>query len=64
LFAASLAVIDTFVLYNGLLTAWVEELMGYDIQDSSDWLCKPLVTLGYVASDLSVWLIIAVTVER
>ncbi|KAI8759301.1 FMRFamide receptor, partial [Biomphalaria glabrata] len=58
----SLAVIDTFVLYNGLLVIWVQEL-GYHMRNWSDWLCKPLVTLGYVASDFSVWLIIAVTVE-
>ncbi|XP_055892471.1 growth hormone secretagogue receptor type 1-like isoform X2 [Biomphalaria glabrata] len=63
LYLASLAVIDTFVLYNGLLVIWVQEL-GYHMRNWSDWLCKPLVTLGYVASDFSVWLIIAVTVER
>ena len=61
---ASLAVIDTVVLFIGLLRLWLAELVGFDFQDSGDWICKLTVVLGYVASDLSVWLIIAVTVER
>ncbi|GFO03757.1 FMRFamide receptor-like [Plakobranchus ocellatus] len=63
-FSASLAVIDTLVLYVGLLRIWLAELTGFDYQHSGDWICKLSVVLGYVASDLSVWLIIAVTVER
>ncbi|GFR73061.1 FMRFamide receptor-like, partial [Elysia marginata] len=64
IYLASLALIDTVVLYIGLLRVWLAELTGVDFQDSGDWICKLSVVLGYVASDLSVWLIIAVTVER
>ena len=63
-YLASLAVADTLVLYIGLLRLWLGELTGSDFHDSSDWVCKLTVSFGYTASDLSVWLIIAVTVER
>ena len=63
-YLASLAVADSLVLYIGLLRLWLGELTGTDFHDSSNWVCKLTVSLGYTASDLSVWLIIAVTVER
>ena len=63
-YLASLAVADSLVLYIGLLRLWLGELTGMDFHDSSNWVCKLTVSFGYTASDLSVWLIIAVTVER
>ena len=63
-YLASLALADTVVLFIGLLRLWLGELTGTDFHDSSDWVCKLTVSFGYTASDLSVWLIIAVTVER
>ena len=59
-----LAVADTLVLYIGLLRMWIGELIGSDIRDKADWICKLTNVLGYTVSDFSVWLIIAVTVER
>ncbi|XP_064611660.1 probable G-protein coupled receptor 139 [Liolophura sinensis] len=59
-----LSLSDFMVLYFGLLRLWVAELTNFDIRDQSDTLCKLVMFLGYVSSDLSVWLIIAVTVER
>ncbi len=59
-----LAVADTLVLFIGLLRLWVGELTGYDLRDQGDWLCKLTNVIGYTISDFSVWLIIAVTVER
>lgn len=64
LYLASLAIADSLVLYIGLLRLWLDELTGVNFQDNSEWLCKLTMFLGYLASDLSVWLIIAVTVER
>lgn len=64
MYLATLAIADTFVLYVGLLRVWLDELIGVDIPDTSQWLCKSSVLVGYMVSDLSVWLIIAVTVER
>ncbi|KAK2155480.1 hypothetical protein LSH36_239g04019 [Paralvinella palmiformis] len=59
-----LAVADTLVLYVGLLRLWIGELTGFDVRDRADWLCKLTNVVGYTVSDFSVWLIIAVTVER
>ena len=58
-----LAVADTLVLYVGLLPNWMSEL-GFDIRSQSDWVCKVFTLVFYTISDFSVWLIIAVTVER
>ncbi|KAL8582417.1 hypothetical protein ACOMHN_057644 [Nucella lapillus] len=63
-YLASLAVADSLVLYIGLLRLWLAEVTGTAFHDGSQWLCKVTVSLSYTASDLSVWLIIAVTVER
>ena len=62
-FLRALAIMDLLVLYIGLLRLWIAEF-SVDIQTESDWLCKTTVFLGYVCSDTSVWIIIAVTVER
>ena len=59
-----LSVADTFVLLVGLLRIWLDQLTGSDIFDHSSWTCKFKHVIGYTASDYSVWLIIAVTVER
>ena len=59
-----LAVADTLVLYIGLLRLWIGELTGYDMRDQADWVCKLTNVIGYTVSDFSVWLIIAVTIER
>ena len=64
LYVAALSVTDTLVLLVGLLRLWVAELQGYDIQDIAEWTCKTINVLGYTVSDYSVWLIIAMTVER
>ncbi|KAL8616319.1 hypothetical protein ACOMHN_056262 [Nucella lapillus] len=63
-YLASLAIADCLVLYIGLLRLWLGEVTGTDFHDSTDWVCKLTISFGYMTSDLSVWLIIAVTVER
>lgn len=62
-YLAVLAIMDISVLYIGLLRMWFGQLT-VDVLDISNWLCKGLTFLGYVCSDSSVWLIIAVTIER
>ncbi|KAK2191341.1 hypothetical protein NP493_53g00000 [Ridgeia piscesae] len=59
-----LALADTLVLYVGLLRLWIGELTRHDILVTADWLCKLTNVIGYTVSDFSVWLIIAVTIER
>ena len=63
LYLAVLAVLDILVLYVGLMRLWIAEFT-VDLQNTSNWLCKAVNYLGYVSSDCSVWIIIAVTFER
>ena len=63
-FLAALAVMDSLVLYIGLCRKWLGEMTGFDPQAGAEWLCKVIVMLGYTCSDVSVWIIVAVTVER
>ena len=60
---SALAIADLLVLYVGLLRIWVGQL-SVDIEDESDFLCKLMIFLGYFTSHVSVWLIVAVTMER
>lgn len=62
-YLAVLAIMDLLVLYIGLLRMWVGNF-SMDIQQYSNFLCKSVAFLGYVSSVTSVWLIIAVTIER
>lgn len=64
LFLAALAVTDSIVLFVGLLRKWLTVLLGINIQNESVWTCKGISVLGYANSQFSVWLIIAVTIER
>ena len=64
LYLSILSVADTLVLYVGLLRLWIGELTGSDFKDTNVWICKFVTVFGYTVSDYSVWLIIAVTVER
>lgn len=63
-YLAVLSVADTFVLTIGLLMLWFGQLTGKDVRARYAWSCKLLNVFSYTASDFSVWLIIAVTVER
>ena len=63
-YLAVLSLTDMLVLYVGLLRLWVGELTGYDLRDQFDWSCKVITMVGYTMSVYSVWLLIAVTVER
>ncbi|RUS86114.1 hypothetical protein EGW08_006134 [Elysia chlorotica] len=64
MYLCALAVFDSLVLYVGLLRLWIGEITGTDIRNISPWVCKITLMLGYTCSDISVWLIVAVTVER
>ena len=64
LYLAVLSVMDTLVLQVGLLRIWIGILTGVDAKDLATWVCKSVTVLLYTVSDYSVWLILAVTVER
>ncbi|XP_076449107.1 uncharacterized protein LOC143285598 [Babylonia areolata] len=63
-FLAALAVLDSCVLLVGLFRQWLGELTGSDLKNQGPWLCKTIVVLGYTCSNVAVWIIVAVTVER
>ncbi|XP_061180277.1 thyrotropin-releasing hormone receptor-like [Saccostrea echinata] len=63
-YLAVLAIADLIVLQFGLLREWIGHISDYDIQNISNLSCKIFVSLNYLGSDFSVWLIVAVTTER
>lgn len=63
-YLAVLSISDTLVLYVGLLRLWVGELLGFDVRDKAEWICKLVNFSGSVASDFSAWMILAVTAVR
>lgn len=64
LYLAVLSVMDTVVLLVGLLNQWIGFLTGVFLMDLTNWLCKLMPVVLCTASDYSVWLIVAVTIER
>ena len=59
----SLSVADLSVLWVGLLRQWMRYL-GFDIRTAANWICKLHWWFLYVTLDISVWLLVMVTVER
>jgi len=56
---------DSLVLTVGLLRMWLGQLLvGDDVLDHWSWACKLVNVVGYTVSNFSVWLIVAVTIER
>lgn len=59
-----LAVVDTGVLYTGLLRIWVLTMSKVDIRLQSNISCKIHVFLTYAFPQLSSWTLLLVTVDR
>lgn len=64
LYLLVLAFADIFVLYTGLLRYWIREQYGHDYRVHSLISCRIHSFLTYFSLDFSVWLLVAVTVER
>ncbi len=64
LYLATLAAVDLLVIYVGLLLRWAETVTEFNLKETSEFSCRFLTAFGYTITDCSVWLIIAVTVER
>ncbi|XP_052818226.1 probable G-protein coupled receptor 139 [Mya arenaria] len=58
-----LAIMDLLVLYIGLMKLWIAQFM-INVEEVNRVFCKTAVFLGYMCSEVSVWLIVAVTIER
>lgn len=55
---------DLFTLYTGLLRYWIRRAFDVDIRNLSDMGCKIHTFLVYVSLDLTVWILVSVTVDR
>ncbi|XP_025078660.1 uncharacterized protein LOC112554822 [Pomacea canaliculata] len=59
-----LAIADLAVLYTGLLRLWLDNVFGEYLRLQSDFACKFHTFIVYLALDFSVWILVAVTVDR
>ncbi|XP_025077655.1 probable G-protein coupled receptor 139 isoform X2 [Pomacea canaliculata] len=64
LYLIVLAVVDTMVLYTGLLRQWLLHLIEVDIRQFSPVACKLHSWMVYFTLDISVWILVAFTFER
>lgn len=64
IYLSILALVDQFVLICGLLRSWIDHLLMSKMENRNKIFCKLSQFLGTSASVLSVWLIVAVTLER
>lgn len=63
-YLVALSIADTAVLYLGLFRFWLVRAFGLSHLDSSDAACKTINYTSTTASNLSAWLLVAVTVDR
>lgn len=59
-----LSFIHLFVLYFGLGTAWLKRAFDFDIRLQSDCLCQFVTFVVNVFLNMSVWTLVAVTIDR
>ncbi|KAK2158225.1 hypothetical protein LSH36_174g02023 [Paralvinella palmiformis] len=64
LYLTVLAVVDTAVLYTGLLRYWIRALYGLDIRTLSVAGCKLHIFLVYFLVHFEAWILVWVAVER
>ncbi|VEL41478.1 unnamed protein product [Protopolystoma xenopodis] len=63
-YLAVLSIVDEGVLLSGLMRRWIGRLVGFSLEEQHWFTCKLLQFAGVSTSCLSVWLIVALTVER
>lgn len=64
LFFKALAVSDLCLLYTGLFPWWIKTVSSFDLLVTHTVMCKLLTALFHTAGVLSVWLLVAMTVQR
>ncbi|CAH1800929.1 unnamed protein product [Owenia fusiformis] len=64
IYLSALAVFDTGALIVGLGQAWILHLFKFDIREAHEWACKIHVFFTYLFIDLSVWMLVSVTIDR
>ncbi|ESO98843.1 hypothetical protein LOTGIDRAFT_158793 [Lottia gigantea] len=63
-FLTVLALVDLSVLYIGLLRLWFEYSYEINLRESSEFACRVHTFLVYFTLSYSVWIIVAVTIDR
>ena len=64
LYLLVLSVVDTVVLYTGLLRLYIKHSSGYDIRHSSSLACKFHLFGVYACQQFDSWILVSVTLER
>ncbi|XP_046552579.1 mu-type opioid receptor-like [Haliotis rubra] len=64
IYLTALSVMDISVLYTGLLRQWLRVVIHLDIRVISEMSCKIHIWVVYFTLDMSVWILVSVTVER
>ncbi|XP_063442121.1 FMRFamide receptor-like [Mytilus trossulus] len=59
-----LASLDMVVLLTGLLRLWVKQITGNDVASESNFLCPLFTFLGFFSSVASVWIVLAISIDR
>ena len=64
LYLIVLAVVDTLVLYTGLLRYWIREVSGTDVRGASVPSCKIHIYSVYFLFQFEAWILVCVALER
>ena len=64
LYLLVLAVVDTLVLYTGLLRHWIRELFGTDVRNGSIAACRIHHFVLNLAVQVEAWIIVCVGIEK
>lgn len=64
IYLTALSVMDMLVLYTGLMRQWLRVVIELDLRVISEMSCKIHIWLVYFTLDMSVWLLVSVTIER
>ncbi|CAC5400254.1 unnamed protein product [Mytilus coruscus] len=59
-----LASLDMVVLFTGLLRLWIKQITGKDVASESNILCPLFTFLGFFSSVASVWIVLAISIDR
>ncbi len=64
LYLLALAVVDTLVLYIGLLPKWILHLSGIYVRGASTAACRAHLFFLYTITHLQAWILVCVAIER
>ncbi|XP_074660611.1 putative G-protein coupled receptor 139 isoform X2 [Tubulanus polymorphus] len=63
-YLSAIAVADTCTVYTGLLPAWLQAQFDINLAKRSTFICHLMEFLLYSVSEVAVWLVVALTIDR